>query len=122
MRRLANGSRFALPGARRRLLRQFYVLPVRGGAQRSSSPAFLVPLRSDRGSLARSSRLLVLVMASLFDCASTLSEDGSSVNVRQCASTGDPRRGAEAVLARLREPERLQAARFGPKVLSQRRR
>ena len=67
MRQLGNGSRFALPGARRRLLRQMGIMPVRSGAQRSSSPAFLVPLRSDRGSLARSSRLLVLVITSVFD-------------------------------------------------------
>ena len=72
MRRLGNGSRFALPGARRRLLRQICVMPVGGGARRSFSPAFLVPLRSDRGSLARSRRLLVLVMASLCGCARTV--------------------------------------------------
>jgi len=72
MRRLVNGSRFALPGARRSLLRQMRIMPVRSGAQRSSSPAFLVPLRSDRGSLTRSSRLLVLVMASVFDCPRSL--------------------------------------------------
>ena len=49
------------------------ILPVRSGALRSCSPAFLVPLRSDRGSLARSSRVLVLVNASVFDCANTVS-------------------------------------------------
>lgn len=54
---------------RRRLLRN----PVRGGARRSSSPAFLVPLCSVRGSLARSSRLRVLVIASVFDCDCTVS-------------------------------------------------
>src|SRR5918999_1566204 len=37
---------------------------VRGGAPRSSSPAFPVPLRSDRGSLPRSRRVLVLIVAS----------------------------------------------------------
>ena len=80
MRRLGNGSRFALPGARRRLLRQMGIVPVRSGALRSSSPAFPVPLRSDRGSLARSRRLLVLVMASICCCADTLSAIERTVN------------------------------------------
>ena len=43
-------------------------LTVGGGAPRSFSLAFLVPLRSDRGSLTRSRQLLILIIASVFAC------------------------------------------------------
>ncbi len=80
MRRLVNGSRFALPGARRRLLGHACRMSVRSGARRSFSPAFLVPLCSDRGSLARFRRVLVLVMASVFGYERTLAAMAASVN------------------------------------------
>ena len=54
--------------------------PVRSGARRSCSPAFLVPLRSCRGSLARFRRVLVLVIASVFGCGRTLAAMGRFVN------------------------------------------
>ena len=55
--------------------------PVRSGARRSCSPAFLVPLRSNRGSLARFRRVLVLVIASVFGCERTLAVIKQPVNV-----------------------------------------
>ena len=122
MRRLDNGSRFALLGTRRRLLEHFCYMPVRDGARRSSSPAFLVPLRSDRGSLARSSRLLVLIIASLFSSPRTLSERWLSVNISRDSPSESGRRGAQSLVIQIRQPQRLEAARTRPKIRSQRRR
>src|SRR5215207_1449017 len=90
MRQLDNGSRFALQGARRRLLRLMGIMPVRSGARRSFSPAFPVPLHSDRGSLARSRRLLVLVIASVFACERTLAARGQLVNSQMQISLRHP--------------------------------
>jgi hypothetical protein len=56
------------------------LVPVRSGALRSYSPAFLVPLCSDRGSLARFRRVLVLVSASIFSSMRTLSGVAPPVN------------------------------------------
>jgi hypothetical protein len=76
------------------------VMPIRSGALRSFSPAFLVPLCSDRGSLARFRRVHVLVSASIFSSLRTLSGVEPPVNplawaqparpaasIRMCASS-----------------------------------
>lgn len=46
-------------------------------------PAFLVPLCSYRGSLARFRRVLVLVNASVFDCVATLTGNEPLVNIKK---------------------------------------
>ena len=101
MRRLGNGSRFALLGARRRLLGHLYYMPVRDGARRSFSPAFLVPLHSDRGSLARSSRLLVLIIASVFSSPRTLSESRLSVNISRNSPGESGRRSVQSLITHI---------------------
>jgi hypothetical protein len=101
MRRLGNGSRFTLLGARRRLLRHSCYMPVRDGARRSFSPAFLVPLHSDRGSLARSSRLLVLIIASVFSSPRTLSESRLSVNISRNSPGESGRRSVQSLITHI---------------------